>query len=182
MITPKLYVTLHKEERRLWHSHEFEVRQSCLSATYQNSPVVGRLLIDKKQVRSGMLIMLNPNVPNAIWETAETEEMKEVTRLYGKTYHFWQVDRGDKLPLGRPELMMSFTKDEQVNDSSPNPSQEARREHGRENLMGAGIMGRRSRIEMRDMGLTRIGRRKLGRKLRVLRFTRMRMDGGREWR
>lgn len=62
--------------------------------------------------------MPNPNVPNAVWEIAETEEMKEVVGLYGKTYHFWQVDRGDVLPLGKPELMMSFTKDEQVSLSS----------------------------------------------------------------
>jgi hypothetical protein len=61
-----------------------------------------------------MLIMPNPNVPNAAWEIAETEEMKEVIGLYGKTYHLWQVDRGDTLPLGKPELMTSFTKDEQV--------------------------------------------------------------------
>ena len=52
--------------------------------------------------------------PNAVWEVAETEEMKEVIGLYGKTCHFWQVDRADVLPLGNPELMMSFTKDEQV--------------------------------------------------------------------
>jgi Protein of unknown function (DUF1264) len=57
--------------------------------------------------------MPNPNLPNAVWEIPETEEMKEVVGLYGKTYHFWQVDRGDTLPLGKPELM-SFTKDEQV--------------------------------------------------------------------
>jgi hypothetical protein len=55
-----------------------------------------------------MLIMPNPNVANAVWEVAETE----------KTYHFWQVDRGDMLPLGKPELMMSFTKDEQVSGIS----------------------------------------------------------------
>jgi hypothetical protein len=61
-----------------------------------------------------MLIMPNPNVPGALWEIAETAEMKEIVGLYGKTYHFWQVDRGDALPLGKPELMMSFTKDEQV--------------------------------------------------------------------
>jgi hypothetical protein len=69
---------------------------------------------DINQVKSGMLIMPNPNVPAAVWEIAETEEMKEVIGLYGKTYHFWQVDRGDTLPLGKPELMMSFTKAEQV--------------------------------------------------------------------
>jgi hypothetical protein len=61
-----------------------------------------------------MLILPNATVPNAVWEVAETQEMKEVIGLYGKTYHFWQVDRGDVLPLGKPELMMSSTKDEQV--------------------------------------------------------------------
>jgi hypothetical protein len=61
-----------------------------------------------------MLIMPNPAVPNAVWEIAETEEMKEVIGLYGKTYHFWQVDRGDTLPLGEQELMMSFTRDKEV--------------------------------------------------------------------
>jgi len=89
MITPRLYEKLDAEERKLWHSHDYEVR-------------------------SGMLIMPNPALPNAVWEIAETEEMKEVVGLYGKTYHFWQVDKGDTLPLGKPELMMSFTKDEQV--------------------------------------------------------------------
>lgn len=27
----------------------------------------------------------------------------------GKTFHMWQYDRGDTLPLGPPQLMMSFT-------------------------------------------------------------------------
>lgn len=31
--------------------------------------------------------------------------MKEVVHLYGKVFHLWQTDRGDKLPLGKPELM-----------------------------------------------------------------------------
>ena len=85
MITPALFETLDAEERKLWHSHVFEVK-------------------------SGMLIMPGPNaLPTAAWEVAETKEMEEVIGLYGKTYHFWQVDRGDQLPLGKPELMMSFT-------------------------------------------------------------------------
>lgn len=61
-----------------------------------------------------MLIMPNPLVPEGVWEIAETAEMREVVGLYGKTFHFWQVDRGDELPLGMPELMMSFTRDDQV--------------------------------------------------------------------
>ena len=61
-----------------------------------------------------MLIMPGPQgLPTGIWEEAETKEMEDVVGLYGKTYHFWQVDRGDKLPLGQPQLMMSFTEEEQ---------------------------------------------------------------------
>jgi hypothetical protein len=60
-----------------------------------------------------MLIMPNPVLRNAAWEVAETAEMRELVGWYGKTYHLWQVDK-DALPLGKPELMTSFTKDEQV--------------------------------------------------------------------
>jgi len=89
MITKRLYETLVLEEKKLWHSHDFEVK-------------------------SGMLIMPNSNVPAAVWDKAEQAEMEEIVGLYGKTYHFWQVDRGDKIPLGEPQLMASFTSDEQV--------------------------------------------------------------------
>lgn len=89
MISSMLYKTLDADERKLWHSHVFEVK-------------------------SGMLIMPGPTgVPSEIWETAETKEMEDVIGLYGKTYHFWQVDRGDKLPLGQPQLMMSLTEEGQ---------------------------------------------------------------------
>ncbi|KAF9039291.1 hypothetical protein BJ165DRAFT_1497308 [Panaeolus papilionaceus] len=85
MITPKLYESLEPSERRLWHSHVFEVK-------------------------SGTLIMPKPDlVPEAAWEYAENKEMEQVIKLYGKVYHFWQVDRGDKLPLGMPKLMTSVT-------------------------------------------------------------------------
>lgn len=88
MISAAVYKTLDAEERRLWHSHVFEVK-------------------------SGMLIMPGPDgLPTGVWEAAETKEMEQVVGLYGKTYHFWQVDRGDKLPLGPPQLMMSFTSPE----------------------------------------------------------------------
>ena len=91
MVTPKIYETLPAEERKLWHSHAFEVR-------------------------SGMLIMPGPTSalgPQQAWEVAETAEMNEVVHLYGKVYHLWQTDRGDALPLGEPKLMTSFTEDGQ---------------------------------------------------------------------
>ncbi|KAF2453644.1 hypothetical protein BDY21DRAFT_355625 [Lineolata rhizophorae] len=90
MITHRLFETLPEEERHLWHSHVFEVK-------------------------SGMLIMPRPStVPDAVWETAETKEMEDVVVLYGKAYHLWQVDRGDKIPLGEPKLVTSFTQSRQM--------------------------------------------------------------------
>ena len=90
MITPALYDTLATSERRLWHSHVFEVK-------------------------SGMLIMPRPTgVPEAAWEIAENKEMEQVVTLYGKVYHLWQTDRGDKLPLGEPQLMTSYTEESQM--------------------------------------------------------------------
>lgn len=85
MISERLYKTLLEDERKLWHSHVYEVK-------------------------SGMLIMPKPAaVPDAIWEAAETKEMEQVIIIYGKVYHLWQTDRGDKLPLGKPQLMTSLT-------------------------------------------------------------------------
>lgn len=87
MITPKLYETLPQEERRLWHSHVFEVK-------------------------SGMLVMPRPNgAPEAAWAVGEDAAMRGIVELYGKVYHLWQVDRGDQVPLGEPQLMMSLTEE-----------------------------------------------------------------------
>ncbi|KAG2416380.1 hypothetical protein HFD88_007595 [Aspergillus terreus] len=95
MVTPRLFQTLPPEERKLWHTHEYEVK-------------------------SGMLIMPAPAlVPDAAWDAAETAEMRDIIPLYGKTYHFWQVDRGDQVPLGPPQLMGSFTSDERVRMAHP---------------------------------------------------------------
>lgn len=52
-------------------------------------------------------------VPSAAWEVAENKEMEQVVTLYGKVYHLWQTDRGDKLPLGEPQLMTSYTEKDQ---------------------------------------------------------------------
>ncbi|RDA91338.1 hypothetical protein CP533_0019 [Ophiocordyceps camponoti-saundersi (nom. inval.)] len=89
MITRRIYETLPREERRLWHSHVYEVK-------------------------SGMLVMPNDNVPTKAWELAETREMRQIVTLYGKAYHLWQTDRGDALPLGEPKLMTSFIADGQL--------------------------------------------------------------------
>ncbi|CAG8122264.1 unnamed protein product [Penicillium olsonii] len=95
MVSPRIFSTLPEEERKLWHTHEFEVK-------------------------SGMLIMPAPaGVPKPVWEAAETAEMQDVAPIYGKTYHFWQVDRGDPVPMGAPQLMGSFTSEESVELAKP---------------------------------------------------------------
>ncbi|KAL5542821.1 hypothetical protein UlMin_010531 [Ulmus minor] len=62
------------------------------------------------EVKSGVLFM--PGVPGPI----QRQDLENVVKTYGKTYHFWQVDKGDTLPLGVPQLMMSLTRDGQVYD------------------------------------------------------------------
>lgn len=90
MVSPRIFATLPPEERKLWHTHEFEVK-------------------------SGMLIMPAPaGVPITAWEAAETAEMADIAPIYGKTYHLWQVDRGDPVPIGPPQLMGSFGTPESV--------------------------------------------------------------------
>ncbi|KAJ5568417.1 hypothetical protein N7450_010903 [Penicillium hetheringtonii] len=90
MVTPRVFRTLPEEERKLWHTHEFEVK-------------------------SGMLVMPAPvRVAAPAWDAAETAEMEDIVPLYGKTFHMWQVDRGDVVPMGMPQLMASFTTPESV--------------------------------------------------------------------
>jgi len=60
------------------------------------------------EVKSGLLV--SPGMPEGL----ERKEMEKLVSTYGKTWHFWQVDRGDSLPLGPAKLMMSLTRDGQV--------------------------------------------------------------------
>ncbi|XP_071715142.1 oil body-associated protein 2A-like [Rutidosis leptorrhynchoides] len=53
------------------------------------------------EVTSGLWV--NPGVLERIQRT----ELENIARTYGKFWCTWQVDRGDRLPLGAPALMMS---------------------------------------------------------------------------
>jgi len=53
------------------------------------------------EVKSGVLSA--PGIPMLM----EHKLMENLEPTYGKTFHFWQVDKGDPLPLGPPQLMMS---------------------------------------------------------------------------
>ena len=124
IISRRLFESLPEEEKKLWHSHQYEVRFSChealtvqvavLSAEPASSPDKIRCLRSQLglamalylghfrseaeslplQVMSGMLYA--PGVP----DSAEIVEMRKLVDTYGKTWHTWQVDRGDTLPLG----------------------------------------------------------------------------------
>jgi len=83
IISEKIFKTLPEDEKKLWHSHRYEVK-------------------------SGQLVALG--IPGAVEKTL----MKDLETTYGKTWHFWQIDRGDTLPLGIPQLMMGFTQDGQA--------------------------------------------------------------------
>ncbi|KAK3073732.1 hypothetical protein LTR53_004429 [Teratosphaeriaceae sp. CCFEE 6253] len=90
MVPKEVYETFDAEEQKLWHSHEYEVR-------------------------SGMLVCPKPDgFSDAEWEAGELQAMQEIINLYGKTWHFWQVDVGHQYPLGRPVLMGSVTAAEQI--------------------------------------------------------------------
>ncbi|KAK9991320.1 hypothetical protein SO802_026305 [Lithocarpus litseifolius] len=60
------------------------------------------------EVKSGVLFMLG--VPASI----QRQDMEKVVKTYGKVFNFWQVDKGDNLPLGLPQFMMVFTSDGQL--------------------------------------------------------------------
>jgi Protein of unknown function (DUF1264) len=83
IVSAKIFDTLPSEEKKLWHSHNYEVKSGVLTAP-------GMADADEKGL------------------------MKVLIGTYGKTWHFWQVDRGDKLPMGIPQLMMAFTADGQA--------------------------------------------------------------------
>ena len=86
IISENLFLTLADEEKPLWHTHEYY------------------------EVKSGVLFM--PGVPGPI----QRQDLEKVCRTSGKTFHFWQIDRGDNLPLGLSQMMISLARDGQLYD------------------------------------------------------------------
>jgi hypothetical protein len=86
IVSAKIFESLPAEEKKLWHSHNYEVKSGVLTAPEMADP-------------------------------AEKDLVKVLIGTYGKTWHMWQVDRGDKIPMGIPQLMMAFTKDGQASAS-----------------------------------------------------------------
>ncbi|KAA8515031.1 hypothetical protein F0562_018182 [Nyssa sinensis] len=53
------------------------------------------------EIKSGLWV--NPRVPEMVLRP----ELENIAKTYGKFWCTWQVDRGDRLPVGAPALMMS---------------------------------------------------------------------------
>ncbi|XP_009600901.1 oil body-associated protein 2C [Nicotiana tomentosiformis] len=53
------------------------------------------------EIKSGLWV--NPRAP----EMVVKHELENIAKTYGKFWCTWQTDRGDKLPIGAPALMMS---------------------------------------------------------------------------
>jgi len=84
MVPKESYEKLAPDEQKLWHSHVFEIK-------------------------SGALVMPKPAlVPASAWDALELQEMNELIGWYGKTFHLWQVDTHQEIPLGAPVLMGSL--------------------------------------------------------------------------
>ena len=60
------------------------------------------------EVHAGLLI--SDGVPGVL----EDQMMKWYANSYGKTWHFWQVDRGDLMPFGPAKLMSTYYEDGQL--------------------------------------------------------------------
>ncbi|KAJ4969025.1 hypothetical protein NE237_015726 [Protea cynaroides] len=73
------------------------------------------------EVKSGVLFL--PGVPGPV----QRQALDKVCKTYGKTFHFWQVDRGDELPFGLPQIMMALTRDGQLHS---NLAQEVQKKFG----------------------------------------------------
>jgi len=73
----------------LWHSHKHEIESGLLQLNTKSA------------------------VPIAVADTAEQPAMLALYKTYGKTIHTWAIDTSPDLPLGPPNLMMSYTSDDQ---------------------------------------------------------------------
>ncbi|XP_047330189.1 oil body-associated protein 1A-like [Impatiens glandulifera] len=110
-------------------SHHNEEVSQCL---IYDSPEPDAKLIGIEYIVSENLFMTLPDEEKPVWHSHEYEvkggylfmpgvagpverkELDHVCKTYGKTIHFWQVDKGHALPLGLPQIMMSLTGEAQL--------------------------------------------------------------------
>ncbi|KAH9901003.1 DUF1264-domain-containing protein [Cubamyces lactineus] len=89
IVSEKIFTTLPQEEKKFWHSHKYEVESGLLQLATKSL------------------------VPGSAADVAEQPAMLELQKTYGKTIHTWAIDISPELPLGPPNLMVSYTADGQ---------------------------------------------------------------------
>jgi hypothetical protein len=132
-----LYVDIHviqifdklpKEEKKFWHSHKYEVNLPrnvvFLVLRFGSKIESGLLQLEVKGAVPGKYSTLlttttttiNPlsSHPGFVLDVAEQPTMLYLYKTYGKTIHTWAIDVTPDLPLGPPNLMMSYTGDGQM--------------------------------------------------------------------
>ncbi|KAG0297856.1 hypothetical protein BGZ96_004507 [Linnemannia gamsii] len=94
IISQKLFESLDENEKKFWHSHKYECE-------------------------SGMLVQVAKSmVPEMVVGAAEIPALQNLCNTYGKTIQLWPVDDqgtcSSKVPCGPPQILASFTADDQV--------------------------------------------------------------------
>ncbi|SCV68742.1 BQ2448_863 [Microbotryum intermedium] len=103
-------------------SHLTEEVQQCVifSAGDEKDPLANRRLIGIEYIVSERIFKSLPDEEKKYWHShryedrAEEPIMTQLYKTYGKTIHTWQPDIHPDLPIGPPELMMSYTADGQI--------------------------------------------------------------------
>ena len=115
MISKHRYLNLPPEGQKLWYvssPQELSLKLSNVDSRHSQ----------EFEVMSGMLFAGRPtdfSGSQEEWEKTETAAMQEVVGLYGKTWHCWQIDRGDEIPLG---IHTEYPRNKTVIAMLPGPS------------------------------------------------------------
>ncbi|KAL9397639.1 hypothetical protein Peur_011892 [Populus x canadensis] len=79
-------------EARHFCGHQNEEMRQCL---VYNSPEPDARLIGVEYIISEHLFLA----------LSDRQDLEKVCKTYGKTLHFWQIDKGDDLPLALPQVI-----------------------------------------------------------------------------
>ena len=101
VISERLFRSLPEDEQIYWHSHATDIKSGThnICHFFLLCSLV-RCVFTTRLLAAASFIA--PGLP----ETMQRPLAQELANTYGKTFLMWQVDRGDVLPLGPPQLMM----------------------------------------------------------------------------
>ncbi|KAF7791315.1 hypothetical protein EIP86_002329 [Pleurotus ostreatoroseus] len=108
---PKRHVEAHH-----FCTHHSEDFHQCIiyDSGEPDARLIGIEYIVSEKASNGVLqLEVKNTIPTAATDVAEQPAMLELQQTYGKTIHTWAYDLYPELPLGPPNLMMSYTADGQ---------------------------------------------------------------------